>query len=213
MSTLAAHDRGRAPRSRWFDVRLAVGVVLIGASIAGVMLIVGSSDDSVTVYSSDRTLSAGDTVSAGDLVETRVRLGESASHYLRPGDIDDGVVVARTVGKGELVPLSAIGSLEGSSSAAIVVSVAGILPRSVREGSVVDLWAAGGDREDESGSPTVVASGVTVVRVSEADGMIAGSQTQSVEVLVSRDRIARILESKAAGASLALIPTTQPIKG
>ncbi|AWB88675.1 hypothetical protein [Homoserinimonas hongtaonis] len=213
MSTLAAHDRGRAPRSRWFDVRLAVGVVLIGASIAGVMLIVGSSDNSVTVYSSDRTLSAGDIVSLGDLVETRVRLGESAGHYLRPGDIDDGVVVARTVGKGELVPLSAVGSLEGSSSAAIVVSVAGVLPRSVREGSVVDLWAAEGDRDGESVSPTVVASGVTVVRVSEADGMIAGSQTQSVEVLVSRDRIARILESKAAGASLALIPTTQPIKG
>ncbi|PWB96087.1 hypothetical protein [Homoserinimonas hongtaonis] len=213
MSTLAAHDRGRAPRSHWFDVRLAVGVVLIGASIAGVMLIVGSSDNSVTVYSSDRTLSAGDIVSAGDLVETRVRLGESAGHYLRPGDIDDGVVVARTVGKGELVPLSAVGSLEGSSSAAIVVSVAGVLPRSVREGSVVDLWAAEGDRDDESESPTVVASGVTVVRVSEADGMIAGSQTQSVEVLVSRDRIARILEAKAAGASLALIPTTQPIKG
>lgn len=212
MSTLAAHDRGRAPRSRWFDVRLAVGVLLIAASIAGVMLIVSSADSSVTVYSSERTLSAGDEISLDDLVETRVRLGESASHYLRPGDVDGGVVVARTVGKGELVPLSAVGSLESTASASIVVSVAGILPKSVREGSVVDLWAAAG-RDDEAESPAVVASGVTVVRVSEADGMIAGSETHSVEVLVSRDRIARILEARTAGASLALVPTTQPIKG
>lgn len=213
MSTLAAHDRGRGPRSRWFDVRLAVGVLLIGASIAGVMLIVSSSDSSVTVYSSERTLSAGDEITLEDLVETRVRLGDAASHYLRPGDVDDGVVVARTVGKGELVPLSAVGVLESTASASIVVSVSGVLPKSVREGSVVDLWAAASGRENAEESPTVVAPGVTVVRVSEADGMIAGAESHSVEVLVSRDRIARILEARTAGASLALVPTTQPIKG
>ena len=212
MSTLTANDRGRAPRSRWFDVRLAVGVLLIGASIAGVMLIIASADSSVTVYSSNRTFSAGDEISVDDLVETRVRLGDSASHYLRPGDITDGVIVARTVGKGELVPLSAVGSLESTASASIVVTVSGVLPKSVREGSVVDLWASE-TKESDEGSPAIVAAGVTVVRVSESDGMIAGAETHSVEVVVARDRIARILEARSTGAALAIIPTTQPVKG
>lgn len=212
MSSLSAKDRGGRARARWFDVRLAIGIVLVGASIAGVVAIVASADRAVTVYAAGSTLAVGDVITADDLVETDVRLGPATGSYLAPATLPgDGVVITRTVGAGELVPVTAVGESRSDDWASVVITVAGTLPRSVGSGTLVDLWAA--SARDSDTAPGIVAAEVTVVRVADDEGMIAGTAVLSVELLVPRDRVARILQSKAAGDALSLVPAAVPLGG
>src|SRR5690606_13264936 len=126
MSSMNANDRGASARSRWFDPRLAVGIVLVGASVAGVVAIVTAADSTVTVYASGESLAVGDVLSAADLVATEVRLGGLDDGYLAPGDVpDDGLVVTRTIGAGELIPEGAVGEARSEDWASVVVAIRG----------------------------------------------------------------------------------------
>lgn len=213
MSSMTARDNGRRRSSRWFDPRLALGIVLVVGSIAGVVVLVSAVDRTVTVYAASDALSAGDRVTVDDLVEQKVRLGSLEGHYLALGDVpSDGLVVTRTIADGELVPASAVDDSASIRSASIVVTIRGQLPRSVVEGSVVDLWAARASGEGDFGPPSVVVASATVVRVVEQEGLIAGGDAMAVELLVPRTRTARILEAKANDDVLSLVSATLSTK-
>ncbi len=188
MTVTPAKERTR--RSFWFDPRFAIGVVLVLASIAGVLMVVASADSSATGYA---------------------RLGTASDRYVGEDMIPaEGLVVTRTVAAGELVPTSAVGSAAGERLAPIVVAVNGGLPTAVASGATVDVWAA---REGDGGTyeaPTVLVPSATVARVVEADGIIAGAQAVSVELLIPRSRTARILEAIANADALSLIPVSLP---
>lgn len=209
----AIRPRVPAVRARrfWFDPRFAIGLLLIVASVAGVVGLVGAADTSVQVYAARETLSAGDSVSADDLVATGVRLDGAAELYLVPGDLPaDGLVATRAVARGELVPASAVGSTSGTRNASVVISVNGELAASVGPGSSVDLWAARQTGEGGFEPPVVIVGSASVVRLLEDDGLVVDRQSQSVELLVPRARIARVLEAIANDDAVSLVPTGLP---
>jgi len=206
----------RTPRGRrrrfWFDPRFAIGLVLIVASVVGVAAIVTTADDSVLVYAARSPLAAGDRVDASDLEARNVRLDGAEHLYLTSDDLDTGVVVTRTVAAGELVPASAVGSTVGIRQSSVVLTLTGQLPASVAAGSTVDVWAS---RETESGvygAPTVLVSGASVVRLVESDGIVVDDRASAIEVLVPRNRIARVLEALANDDVLSAVPTSLPAK-
>src|SRR5690606_25236861 len=141
------------------------GLLLVGASVAGVVAVVSAADTSTGVYTAREPLTQGQVVSADDLVVSNVRVGGAGSLYLLEGEIPpDGLVVTRPVAEGELVPASAVGSSAGLRYASIVVALNGRLPGAVGPGSLVDLWSS---REAEAGGfgpPAVLVSSATVVR-------------------------------------------------
>jgi len=205
-----------APQRRrfWFDPRFAIGLALIGASVVGVFLIVNWADTSVRVLAARAPLSPGDIVTGADLVVTSVRVDGALDHYLVAGDIPDGgLVLTRPVAAGELVPSSAVGSAAGLTQSSMVITVNQQLPASIGPGSTVDVWAA---RELESGlygPPIVVVSSATVVRIVESNGLVVDDTAGTVEVLVPRLRIARVLEAVANDDALSIVPTSIPVKG
>jgi hypothetical protein len=200
-----------AARRLGIDPRLVIGLLLVVASAVGVFALVSAADASETLYSARVTLTAGDRIDEDDLLATSVREGAGGGLYLAPGDIPaDGLVVTRTVGEGELVPLSALGSAAGERLTSIVLSVDGQLPATVDAGSVVDVWVASEDDDGVIGAPEVIVSGATVVRLVESETIVAGRQTTAVELLVPRDRIARVLEALAAEASVSIVPADLP---
>jgi hypothetical protein len=205
-------QRERTPRSFWFDPRFAIGIVLVIASVAGVLVVVASADQTTTVYAARTVLSVGDRIGSDDLVEQSVSLGTVDGSYLDVDSIpSDGLIVTRTIAEGELVPSSAVGSTAGVRLASVVITVNSQLPRSVDAGSVVDVWAA---REGESGlfgPPSVLVPSATVVQVVESDSIIAGSAAVSVELLVPRNRTARVLEALANADALSLVPVNLPL--
>lgn len=207
---MAPLPRLRLPRGRgrfWFDPRFAVGLVLVIASVLGVTLLVSAAERTRPVYAATQTLAAGETVDPDALAIAQVRLGRAERNYLSPGDLPpEGVVLTRTVQEGELLPAGAVADATAVDASPVVVASTGRLPRGVTAGRLVDLWAA---REGEGGvfgPPGVLVPAATVVRVLEDDGLVGDGSAESVEVLVPRDRVARVLESIANGDAVSLVP-------
>jgi len=222
------------------DLRLVLGVLLVVGSVAGVYGIVATADRRVTVYAAASALTPGERIDAGDLVQRSVALDGSDRLYLAAGDIPSGgLVVTQPIAKGELLPTSSVGSSSGVRSTSLVLQLATRVSGAVVPGAVVDIWAAAGPdaagemtssdtsaagspgdgTTDPSGTPSadanapaVVVSGATVVKVlDDSGGFSVASAGSSVEVLVPRTRVARLLEAIAKKAALAVVPAGIPI--
>ena len=195
------------------DPRLVIGLALVAASVAGVVALVSAADETTEVLSAREALSPGDRVEPDGFEVVDVRLGAAAGHYLVAGDVpEEGIVVSRPVGEGELVPAAAVGSAEGSRVASLVLAVNGTLAASVGPGAVVDVWAAREQEGGRFGPPVVIASGATVVRLVASESLVSGGETTAVEVLVPKSRIARVLEAAANSDAVSIVPAAVPVR-
>lgn len=215
-------DTAAKPRRRFaLDIRFVIGLLLVAASVVAVTMLVGAADARVSVYAASDALAPGDRVDSGDLVERSVALDGAEELYLRAGELpDDGFVVTQPVAAGQLVPVSATGSVGGMRSTSIVLRLAGPVSTVVGAGSLVDVWgvtlAEAGELDPSGvGTPVVLASQATVVRVLEDDTAIAGAGAgagaSTVEVLVPRTRVARLLQAIARGDALAIVASGLPL--
>jgi hypothetical protein len=207
------------PRRRRFaiDVRLVIGIGLVAASVAGVVSIVSASDQRITVYAAAQTFAPGDRIGADQLLPRQVTLDDAEGLYLRqaPGST---LIATQVVRRGELVPVAALSTSEGTRATSLVLALSGEVSESVVAGSLVDVWssaAATGDGTVGSsggfGPPAVLTADAVVIRVIEPDGNVSAADGQSVEVQVPRTRIARMLQAIANGDALAVVPAGIPL--
>lgn len=204
--------RAATARTRAVDLRLLIGVLLVVVSGVGVFALVTSADRSVAVYAARETLLPGDVLRESDLVATSVRDDGTTEVYLR--DVPaEGLIVTRTVGAGELVPLSALGDADGRRLSSIVVTTDGQLGAAVGPGSLVDIWAAAIEEGERIPTPDVIVEGAIVVRLVASESIVAGRQTTAVELLVPRDGTGRLLEVIANGDALSVVAADLPVGG
>ena len=198
----------------WLDPRFVIGLLLVAASVGGVIAIVSAADRSLQVYAAREPLSVGDLITADDVVYLSVRVDDAETLYLVDGDMPaTGLIVTKPVAAGELVPTSAVGSAAGLRYTALVITVSSRLAGSIQPGSLVDLWAS---RETDAGGfgpPSVLVSSATVVRLIEDDGFVVGETAITVEVLVPKSKVARVLEAIANRDALSLVPVNLPVGG
>lgn len=206
------HERAEKRRGTFrLDPRLLIGVLLVAASVGGVYAVMSAADRTVVVYAAASTINPGDRIYLADLRATNVRLGEVTDRYLAAADVPtDGLVVTRTVAAGELVPVSAAGSAASIRTASVVITSTGQLSTALAPGVVVDVWAASETEHGVYGPPVVLVGSATVVRVVESQGLIADRRGGTVEILVARSKIARVLEAVANGDALSIIPVSIP---
>lgn len=182
----ATVDVPTATRARppgWRDPRLLIGVVIVATSIIAGARILGSADDSVTVWSATRDLAPGDTIREQDLAPRSVRFSDAADLDLylpTREELPEGLRLTRGLGAGELVPAGALGSQETADT--IIVSLAfppELIPTNIGTGSVIELLvipdesAAGsspgstaqtrGTAPPQSFEPTTVLTDVVVI--------------------------------------------------
>lgn len=201
----------RAPRP---DARLLVGLVLVIASVAVVVGIVDVADRGEEVLVAPHDLTAGQQLAPGDLEVRRVSLGVEAHGYARPADLpDEGVVIARPLAAGELVPLAALGDARGPVATTVVVRLSTPLGATVRAGDALDLWSSPALEGGRFGAPVVIASGTQLVRTVSDEGIVAGDGGERIELLVPRRDLARILFALANGDALAAVPVSLSIGG
>lgn len=199
-------------RRFWFDPRFAIGIAMVIVSVVGVSILVATADRTEAVYSAGSALSVGDRVHPDDLVLTRVRLGGVGERYLAPGDLPgNGFVITRSVAAGELLPASAVGDASGLTVSSMVIDTRARLAQAIDSGAVVDVWAAREGEDGVFGPPGVLVPSAVVVRVLESDGLMSSDAAASVEILVPKERIARVLEALANSDSLSLVPLHQPV--
>lgn len=199
-------------RRPFFDPRFAIGLSLVVVSVVAVCWLVSSADSSTAVLAARSSLSPGQHVDARDFTVVAARLDHAEGRYLRPADLpDNGLVLDRAIGEGELVPLSALGVAESDTMSSIVVDAAASLPTGVRPTARVDVWAAAEDGESgKFGAPSVIVSDATVVRLISPSGIIVDESAGSVEILVPEQSVARLLEALANDEAISLVPSTVP---
>lgn len=199
-----------AARRTWMDPRLVVGVALVLASLAGVWFVVQQSARTETAWAATRTLLPGETVASADVQQVEVRLQQASDRYVDASTTPVGMVVASTVGEGEVLPLRAVGTQASLDRAAVVIDVGSALPSAVRAGSLVDIWTAA-RTEDGYGPPAVLIDGAIVVGVLEDEGILA-STAQQLELLVPTDETAVLLEAMSNEHMLSVVPLAQPVE-
>ena len=215
MSRRSGRTQSQA-RARAFalDPRLAIGVVLVVASVVGVVSIVAATDESTEVYAAASTLTPGDRVLSSDLVIRSVKLNEATDRYIAQGELpDEGFIATRPIEAGELIPSSSLGSHDGLSLTSVVVSPQGGLSGTVATGASVDVWASAEAEDGSYAAPGVIISGAVVVRLLEDDSLVSAAHGNAIELLVPRSRVARLLEAMANGDVLSVIPANLPAKG
>ncbi len=196
------------------DARLLVGLILVTASIAAVVGIVGAADDGEHILVAPRALTAGEQLDVDDFEVRRVSLGVEAHGYARPSDLPgEGVVMSRALGSGELVPLAALGDARGPSKTTVVVSLSTPMGATVRAGDALDLWSAPAVEAGRFGAPVVIASDAQLVRSVADEGIVARDGGGRIELLVARRDVARILHALANGDALSAVPVSLAIGG
>lgn len=196
------------------DPRLLIGVVLVAGSVAGVLSLVGAVSRTEPVYAASGPILPGERITEAGLTIVQLRLDPDAALYLTPGELpSEGLVATRPVLAGELVPVSAVGSLGGLRLASVVVAVTGGLPAAIAPGTPVDVWSTVELAQREWGPPSVLVGGATVVRVVESGGLVATRSALEVELLVPRSSVARVLAAVAAGDAISLVPVGIPTGG
>ncbi|GAB3600921.1 SAF domain-containing protein [Microbacterium tumbae] len=194
----------RVRRAPWGDARLAIGIVLVLLSVAGVWLIVSGARQTTPVLQASRTIVAGEALTSADFVVVDVSLGAASDHYLAPQDLTTGLVATRTLDTGELLPAAAVGDADDSRTTTIVVESSIGLPAGVSAGSVVELWHAPAQEQGFDEPRILVADAIVASLVAE-DGMLAQSRP-AAELVIDRADVAEVLAAITRGSALSIVP-------
>lgn len=196
----------RTPRRAfWGDARFLLGILLIVASVAGVWLVVAAARQTAPAYAAARTLVPGQAITADDLRQVEVALGQVGEAYLAPGDRNDGLVATRTIEAGELVPAEAVGDADDARTTNVVVQSSVEVPASVDAGTGVEVWAAPLLETGEYDEPRILIADATVVSVTRDDSMMGGGAA-SLELVIPRADVAAALAALAHEAAISVIP-------
>jgi hypothetical protein len=193
---------------RHIDVRLVIGLLLVGASIAGVYGLVAAADRTTAVYAAAKPLAAGHQLRASDLELVHVRLAEASVMYVNEGELRSGAVTVRPLVRGELLPLAAVGSARDITATTLVLTLTSPLPAASAVGATVDIWAAAQLGQNAYGPPTIMVPRAQISRIIESSGIGSSSQNVNVEVIVPRSTVALVLQAQANGDAISLVPTT-----
>lgn len=193
------------------DPRLLIGSLLVVASVLGVIWVVSSAKQTVTLYAAAVPIAQGDSITAETLSVLEVPVAPSNDLYLTPDQLGESSVIStRPIGAGELLPLSALG-VGDDASAPVVVTISGALPENVVTGVAVELWAAApGERPGTYGAPVVLVQQAQVVRVLESQQLVNSGQVE-VELRIPDDDLAGVLTALTNGSRLHVVPVYRPV--
>lgn len=210
MTTPTDRSVGLAPRLRrpgWRDPRLLVGLLLVALSVLAGSWVVSSASQTVAVYAAGDVLTAGDAVGAEDLLIEEVRLSAGELDLYVRADSPDSIsgVAIRTVGSGELLPVSAIGSAEDVHLRPIALTVTDALSDRVVEGNPVDVWfvPTGNDEDQE---PRTLVDGAIVDAIDSGGGAFVVGGATTVHVLVPDESLDAVLAALATDGVVSVVP-------
>ncbi|MEE6282714.1 hypothetical protein [Georgenia sp. MJ170] len=208
---MADDEVPRIGRPSWRDPRLGVGVLLVAAAVVLGSWTVSRAAQTVDVYITDTALTPGDVVSAADLRAAAVRPDGLESYLPVEAGLPDGAVVTRVVGPGELVPAAALGRPQDVDVRPVVVEL-GRATGGVVKGAVVDLWLTPPPPSAVSGEvaaptePHLLAGGLVVAGLAEADSIFAGSGGSAAQVLVPQEDLPAVLAAVSGTGTIVVVP-------
>ena len=209
-----AEPAARLRRPSWRDSRLLIGVLLVFAAVALGARTVAAADRTVPVYAARQALPSGTALTTEMLTVVRVRLVGTAAYLDARDPPPAGRVLLRTVGAGELVPLSAVGRVDALQTRPVSIPLDDAPSTGLTAGSRVDVWASlrrtDGAVAATTGAafapPRLTAREVEVFAVNTAGGSLSASRSTTVQVLLDSAQLPVVLDALANGAKIALVP-------
>ncbi|MFF2029467.1 hypothetical protein [Arthrobacter sp. NPDC058192] len=206
MSGSAAAGGARLKKPSWKDPRLLVGILLVLASMAGVVSLVGAADQTTEAYAAREPIAVGETLTADKLHRVKVRLGEVEQGYLTPeSGLATGLVAVQRIGKDQLLPRESVGRLDVLNRKPVAVTVEESLPAQAVAGSRVDVWVALPDNRNGFSEPTLLLSGAEIAQVTAGSTALGASRSTVVMILVPDAQMPKLLGAQANKAKIAVV--------
>jgi len=186
---------------------LALGAVLVVASVAGTMYLVGEMHETTTVYVARSNITLGEQLTAENMKTQEVQLGETAGRYLNPDlDIDDLARANTFISAGELIPVTSVTHSDLGSRRPINIELPADLTSSIGPGSFVDVWIAKRESGGNTyGVPEKLSSMVEVAARVESGGGLVDRQGTNLELLVEPNQLEPLLQALANESRIIVI--------
>lgn len=212
MSTVGTQPGLRLRKPSWKDPRLLLGILLVLASIAGVVSLVRAAETSIVVYAAKDDIPVGQPVGLDQLVPVEVRLGATAARYLTEGNLPSGRVAVQRTSKGDLVPVSSLGSNDVLHRSPVAIILQEPLPTEAVAGARADIWIALPDGRNGFGEPRLLIPAAEIAHVQSAASGLGGPRETVVHVLVDPDKLPQLLGAQANKAKVSVVwnPSGRP---
>ncbi|KQQ80310.1 hypothetical protein OVA06_06005 [Pseudarthrobacter sp. SL88] len=196
----------RLKRPSWKDPRLLVGILLVLASVAGVVFLVGSADQTTEVYAARDGIAVGEALTEENVVRAKVRLGDSEQHYITAeSGLPQGVVAVQRIGKDQLVPRASLGEVDDLDRKPVAITVDETLPAQVIAGARVDVWVAQPDAKNGFSEPKLLLPGAEIAEVTAGSTTLGSAKSTVLMVLVEDSRMPAILGAQANDARISVV--------
>ena len=206
MSGSAAAEGTRLKRPSWKDPRLLVGILLVLASVVGVISLVGAADQTTEAYAAREPIAVGETLTTDKLHRVKVRLGEVEQHYLTPETgLDAGLVAVQRIGKDQLVPRESLGRVDALDRKPVAITVQETLPEQAVAGTRVDVWVSLPDARNGFAEPRLLLPGAEIAQVTSGSTALGSSKSTVLMVLVGDGQMPAILGAQANEAKISVV--------
>ena len=206
MSPDGAATGARLKRPSWKDPRLLVGVLLVLASVIGVISLVGSADKTTEVYAARDSIAVGEKLSQDNVVRAKVRLGETEEHYLTvESGLPKGLVAVQRIGKSQLVPRDSLGKVDALDRKPVTVTIEEGLPDQAVAGTRVDVWVALPDARNGFSEPKLLLPGAEIAQVTPGSTALGSSRNTVLMVLVADNQMPALLGAQANQAKISVV--------
>ena len=206
MSQMSGSGAARLKKPSWKDPRLIVGMLMVLASVAGVVALVGSADQTIEVYAAREPITVGQTISRDDLITVKVRLDDVESSYVTAQNgLPGGKVAVQRVGKNQLLPQESLGDRDALDRKPAAISVDEALPAQVVAGSRVDVWVAVPDARNGYAEPQMILPGAEIAEIIPGSSTLGATKSTVLMVLVADAQMPRLLGAQANKAKVSVV--------
>ncbi|KUM38388.1 hypothetical protein [Arthrobacter sp. EPSL27] len=206
MSASTGAGVARLKKPSWKDPKLLVGILLVLASVVGVISLVGAADQTAEAYTAREPIAVGEKLTADKLNRVKVRLGDVEQHYLTPATgVAEGLVAAQRIGKDQLVPRGSLGQPDSQGRKPVAVTVEEALPAQAVAGSRVDVWVALPDDRSGFSQPSLLLPGAEIAQVTPGSTALGSARSTVVMVLVEDGQMPDLLGAQANKAKISVV--------
>ena len=205
--TVSADTGGaRLKKPSWKDPRLLVGVLLVLASVAGVVSLVAAADQTTEAFAASQPIAVGEKLTQDKLHRVKVRLGDVEQYYLTPeSGMAEGMVAVQRIGKDQLLPRESLGQPDALERKPVAVTIDEALPPQAVAGSRVDVWVALPDNRNGFGEPARLLSGAEIAQLTPGSTALGAQRSTVVMVLVPDSQMPKLLGAQANKAKIAVV--------
>lgn len=208
-TSTAPETASRLRRPRWRDPRLLIGLLLVLASVAGVVALLQSADRTDAYWAAKQDLAPGAPLTPDQFVPVEANLSGAEGRYLSadaPAPVDRVLVSA--VRAGELVPAAGVVEADPHERQPVGLTLAEPLPAGVGVGDRVDVWVALPLDEGRGfRKPERLASRVELSELVEDSGSFGTGASVRVQAMIGPEELPTLLEAKVRDARITVVPT------